>query len=81
MEFGLQTNLPVLVRRVEICLETVLVVDNFLPESELKEAVIKFIKVNLNEVMKDPNWGKFVEYCSELVMEILAEDIDHHMYV
>ena len=91
LELGLKQNLPMLVKeceesylhtlRVENCLETVLVVDNFLPESRLKDEVIKFTRVNLKEVMKDPNWGKFVEYCSELVMEILSTEMDHHTNV
>ena len=91
LELGLKQNLPMLVKeceesylhtlRVENCLETLLVVDNFLPESRLKDEVIKFTRVNLKEVMKDPNWGKFVEYCSELVMEILSTEMDHHTNV
>jgi len=90
IELGVEQNLTVLVKeceksyrhtlRVQDCLETLLVVDNFLPQSGLREEVIKFIKANLKEVMKDLNWGKFVEYCSELVMEISTE-IDHHINV
>jgi len=91
LELGLKHNLDMLVKeceksylhtlRVQNCLEIVLVVDNFLPQSGLKDEVIKFIRVNLKEVMKDPNWGKFVEYCSELVMEILSTEMDHHINV
>jgi len=90
LELGVKHNLAMLVKeceksyrhtlRVEDCLQTLLVVDNFLPQSELKEEVIKFIRVNFKEVMKDLNWGKFIEHCSELVMEILSSG-DHHINV
>ena len=65
--------------QVKNCLETLLVVDNFLPSSELRQTVIDFMKVNLKEVMKEPNWDKFVENCEELVNEIWDEE-DHGVF-
>jgi len=86
LEMGIKYNLLTLVKecersylltlKVQNCLETLLVVDNFLPKSELKQTVINFMKVNLKEVMMEPNWGKFVENCDDLVNEIWAVEIE-----
>ena len=84
LEIGVKHNLPALVRDCEESylhtlqvinsLETILVIDNFLPGSEVRNTVIKFMKMNLKELMKDHNWDKFVENCDELVTEILAAE-------
>ena len=56
--------------QVSNCLESLLVVDNFLPNSEVRQTIINFIRVNLEEVMKEANWDKFIQHCDELVNEI-----------
>ena len=77
---GVKYSLPKLVKeceksycqtlQVSNCLETLLVVDNFLPNSEARKIVINFMKVNLKEVMMEANWDKFVVNCDDLVQEI-----------
>jgi len=86
LEMGVKHNLTTLVKeceksylltlQVKNCLETLLVVDNFLPKSELRQTVINFMKVNLREVMMEPNWDKFVENCDDLVNEIWAVELE-----
>ena len=80
LEMGVKYSLPKLVKeceksycqtlQVSNCLETLLVVDNFLPNSEARKIVINFMKVNLKEVMMEANWDKFVVNCDDLVQEI-----------
>eukprot|EP00092_Neocalanus_flemingeri_P001637 GFUD01001747.1.p1 GENE.GFUD01001747.1~~GFUD01001747.1.p1 ORF type:complete len:555 (-),score=143.23 GFUD01001747.1:167-1831(-) len=83
LEMGVKHDLSSLVReceksylqtlQVSNCLETLLVVDNFLPNSAVKQKIINFMKINLKEVMKESNWDVFVKNCAELVDEIWTE--------
>ena len=61
--------------KVRNCLETLLVLDNFLPKSMTKKKVLAFIRRNMKEVSKDRHWEEFEENCSSLVKSIQSLQI------
>ena len=56
--------------KVGNCLETLLVLDKFVPKSMTKQKVLAFIRKNLTEVSRDKHWEEFVQNCSSLVRSI-----------